>query len=251
MIDALADPGRPRRAIAADAFDVVVASLPGYGFSVPLERTGVTVRTTAALWVRLMRDVLGYDRFAAHGGDWGASITAQLGHEFPEHMIGVHLSLPVLLRVSYYSGLSADGLRAGRGGLVREDAEADGDGGEPCRRAVHGDPQTLAYALNDSPVGPGRVDPGAPAGVERPRRRRVRRLVARLPADQRDAVLGHREHRVDDALLLGELAPERPRRPRPGARHRGADGHRGVPQRPRVRSPPAGGDVHQPGAVDA
>ena len=101
-IDALADPashgGDP-----ADAFDVVVPSLPGYGYSVPLLRTGVTVRTTAALWVRLMQEVLGYGKFGAHGGDWGASVTAQLGHEFPEHMVGVHLSLPVLMRVSYYS----------------------------------------------------------------------------------------------------------------------------------------------------
>ncbi len=147
VIDALASPEDPN-----DAFDVVVASVPGYGFSVPLSRTGVTVRTTAALWVRLMREVLGYDRFAAHGGDWGASITAQLGHEFPEHMIGVHLSLPVLLRVSYYSGLSADDYAPEEAGwfekMQRRMATA------ASHVAVHtSDPQTLAYALNDSPVG--------------------------------------------------------------------------------------------------
>jgi pimeloyl-ACP methyl ester carboxylesterase len=151
VIDALADPGA-HGGDPADAFDVVVASLPGYGFSVPLDRTGVTVRTTAALWVRLMRDVLGYDRFAAHGGDWGASVTAQLGHEFPEHVIGVHLSLPVLLGVSYYSGLSADEYAPEEAGWFEKMQTRMATAASHV--AVHTtDPQTLAYALNDSPVG--------------------------------------------------------------------------------------------------
>ncbi len=151
VIDELADPGA-HGGDQADAFDVVVASLPGYGFSVPLERTGVTVRTTAALWVRLMREVLGYETFGAHGGDWGASVTAQLGHEFPEHMIGVHLSLPVLLRVSYYSGLSPDDYGPDEQGwferMQERMATAESHVAVQAR-----DPQTLAYALNDSPVG--------------------------------------------------------------------------------------------------
>ena len=150
-IDALADPGA-HGGEPGDAFDVVVTSLPGYGFSVPLERTGVTTRTTAALWVRLMRDVLGYDRFGAHGGDWGASVTAQLGHEFPEHLIGVHLSLPVLLRASYYSGIGPDDFGPDEQGwferMQRRMRSAE------SHVAVHTrDPQTLAFALNDSPVG--------------------------------------------------------------------------------------------------
>jgi len=151
VIDALADPGA-HGGDPADAFDVVVASVPGYGFSVPLERTGVTVRTTAALWVRLMREVLGHDRFAAHGGDWGASITAQLGHEFPEHMIGVHLSLPVLLRVSYYSGLSpADYAPDEQGWFEKMQTRMATAASHVAVQST--DPQTLAYALNDSPVG--------------------------------------------------------------------------------------------------
>lgn len=151
VIEALADPashgGDP-----ADAFEVVVPSLPGYGFSTPLTRTGVTVRTTAALWVRLMADVLGHQRFGAHGGDWGASVSAQLGHEFPEHLVGVHLSLPVLMKVSYYSGLRAEDYGPGEEGwfdrMQRRMATA------ASHVAVQSqDPQTLAYALNDSPVG--------------------------------------------------------------------------------------------------
>ena len=71
VIRPLTDPaafgGDPR-----DAFDVVVPSLPGYGFSAPLTTPGINYWRTADLWVTLMRDVLGYDKFAAQGGDWGA-----------------------------------------------------------------------------------------------------------------------------------------------------------------------------------
>ena len=70
----------------ADAFDVVVPSLPGFGFSTPLTVTGIDFTRTADLWVRLMRDVLGYDRFAAAGGDWGALVSAQLGHAHAERL---------------------------------------------------------------------------------------------------------------------------------------------------------------------
>ena len=89
---------------------------------------------------------------AAHGGDWGASVTAQLGHEFPEHLIGVHLSLPVLLRVSYYSGLSADDYAPEEAGWFEKMQTRMATAASHV--AVHtADPQTLAYALNDSPVG--------------------------------------------------------------------------------------------------
>ena len=81
VIRPLADPaafgGDP-----ADAFDVVVPSLPGYGFSSPLNTPGINYWRTADLWVTLMQDVLGYKKFAAQGGDWGAAIVAQLGHKY-------------------------------------------------------------------------------------------------------------------------------------------------------------------------
>ena len=71
VIRPLADPAASG-GDAADAFDVVVPSLPGFGFSSPLETPGVGWVRTAELWVRLMRDVLGFDRFAAQGGSGGA-----------------------------------------------------------------------------------------------------------------------------------------------------------------------------------
>ena len=136
----------------ADAFDVIVPALPGYPLSGPLTKTGVAVRATAALWVRLMREVLGYGPFAVHGGDWGASVTAQLADE---HARAPHrraheppgAAHRVVLRRAV-----ARRLRPRRAGLVREDAGAHGHR-ERARRRAHADPQTLAYAFNDSPAG--------------------------------------------------------------------------------------------------
>ena len=136
----------------ADAFDVIVPALPGYPLSGPLTKTGVNVRATAALWVELMQGVLGYGRFGVHGGDWGASVTAQLAHEYADRLIGAHLSLPVLLSVSYYSGLTPEMYGPDEEGWYEkmQDRMATAN----AHVAVHTtDPQTLAYAFNDSPAG--------------------------------------------------------------------------------------------------
>ena len=131
--------------------DVVVPSLPGYGFSTPLTTTGVNVRRVAQLWVRLMTEVLGYGRFGAYGGDWGAIVTAELGHAHGEHVVGVHMSLPVICGVTRREVSPGDYADDEQWMLARA-AQA-----EPLIRShitVHThDPQTLAYALADSPVG--------------------------------------------------------------------------------------------------
>jgi pimeloyl-ACP methyl ester carboxylesterase len=82
-----------------DAFDVIVPSLPGTAFSSPLRRTGIGVVATADIWLHLLRDTLGYSRFAAGGGDSGAFITARLGHAYPDHVIGIHLNFPATVRM--------------------------------------------------------------------------------------------------------------------------------------------------------
>src|SRR5262245_48035329 len=86
--------------IAGPAFDVVIPSLPGYGFSDRPRRTGVTVRYTAGLWHQLMRG-LGYERYGAGGGDFGCGVATYLGRDHPEALIGLHLST---LDVSPYTG---------------------------------------------------------------------------------------------------------------------------------------------------
>jgi pimeloyl-ACP methyl ester carboxylesterase len=151
VIGPLADPvahgGR-----AEDAFDVIVPSLPGTAFSSPLQRP-VGVLETTDLWLRLMRDVLGYDRFGVGGGDSGAFVSARLGHSFPGHVVGVHLTFPATVRFADYGDLRpedyTDEERTWADDLVRQDER-----GTAAHMAVHiEDPQTLAWAMNDSPAG--------------------------------------------------------------------------------------------------
>lgn len=91
VIGPLVDPGA-HGGDPKDAFDVVVPSLPGFGFSTPLTKPGINWWRTADVWATLMRDVLGYERFCAHGGDWGALVTLQLGHRYADLVHGVHIT---------------------------------------------------------------------------------------------------------------------------------------------------------------
>lgn len=74
-----------------DAFDVVLPSLPGFGFSTPVPRAGVGWIDAADFWFELMHKRLGYKRFVAAGADWGTAITSQLGHKFSSHVAGIHV----------------------------------------------------------------------------------------------------------------------------------------------------------------
>jgi len=85
---------------ADDAFDVVLISLPGYGFSSPLHETGWNWWHTADLENTLMKDVLGYEKYATAGGDWGALIAQQHGHKFEDDVIGVYTHFPA--QMSHY-----------------------------------------------------------------------------------------------------------------------------------------------------
>ena len=76
----------------ADAFDVVVPSLPGFGFSSKPKGKPAGPPTTARLWNKLMTEVLGYPKYVAQGGDWGFAVTAQLAHEYPDKLFGIHLN---------------------------------------------------------------------------------------------------------------------------------------------------------------
>lgn len=79
----------------ADAFDVVIPALPGYGFSGKPREPGWDARRIAAAFDRLMVEELGYPRYAAQGGDWGGVVSATLGVDHPEHLIGLHLNMTV------------------------------------------------------------------------------------------------------------------------------------------------------------
>ena len=77
---------------AADAFDVVIPSLPGFGFSSKPKANPAGPVTTARLWHKLMTQVAGYTRYGAQGGDWGNAVTVQLAAQFPGELLGIHLN---------------------------------------------------------------------------------------------------------------------------------------------------------------
>jgi microsomal epoxide hydrolase len=144
VIEALAHP-ETTGGESADSFDVVVPSLPGFGFSGRPEGV-LGPRSTARLWRRLMTDVLGYVRFGAQGGDLGSMVTAYLGGEHADVVSAIHLNF-VPIRPLPDTELSAEERR------WKEEADA--------YRARELDyfvlqehrPQTLAVALQDSPIG--------------------------------------------------------------------------------------------------
>ena len=134
---------------ASDAFHVVVPSMPGYGFSGPTTRTGVDIRTVAECNAALMR-MLGYDRYGAQGGDWGAIATAQMGLIDAEHLAGIHVNMAV-------AGPPKDA--DPMAGVLPEEMAGLGLMGEFMAnetgyQGIQGTkPQTLAYGLTDSPAG--------------------------------------------------------------------------------------------------
>src|SRR5260370_885688 len=133
-----------------DAFDVVVPSLPGYGFSQRPDERGMNVARIAELFMHLMRDELGYQRFGAQGGDWGSSITSRLGYAYPQHLIGIHLNMVPSWVASQERDSLGDSPELQRWRAQLQHYQQD----EGAYSRIQGTrPQTLAYGLNDSPAG--------------------------------------------------------------------------------------------------
>jgi pimeloyl-ACP methyl ester carboxylesterase len=131
---------------AEDACHVIAPSLPGYGFSEPPRSRGWDVRRIAQAFIGLM-DRLGYPRYAAQGGDWGAQVTSQVGALDPERCVAIHLNMPVGTRPESPGELTAE---------EQEDLVAMGDfqRQEAAYATEQGTkPQTIGAALNDSPAG--------------------------------------------------------------------------------------------------
>ena len=147
IVGPLADPGR-HGGDPADAFDVVVPSLPGFGFSGRPRRRGPT--PVDRLWRKLMTEVLGYPRFAAHGCDVGARVTSALGRFHGDVVAGIHIG-SVDLEWPDPLPEKDELTEAERDYLARVERWERDEGGYAHVQATR--PQTLAYALNDSPVG--------------------------------------------------------------------------------------------------
>jgi pimeloyl-ACP methyl ester carboxylesterase len=148
LIPLLTDPAR-YGGDQSDSFEVIVPSLPGYGFSDrPRERGMMSGRRAAGLWVKLMTDVLGYKRFAAAGGDFGSIVTQYLAADHPELLIGIHLTY-----IGYYASIPdpselSEAEKRYLGALQQWSMR---EGGYYMIQGTK--PQTLSYGLNDSPAG--------------------------------------------------------------------------------------------------
>ena len=149
IIPLLADPAS-HGGDAADSFDVVAPSLPGFGFSDHAQDRGMEVQRVAGMWNKLMTENLGYPKFAAQGGDIGSGVTARLGYAHADTLYGIHLTS--ITRPTPYLGPGSRPVTDAEQALIaqRDKWFAD-EGGYNHIQGTK--PQTLAYGLNDSPVG--------------------------------------------------------------------------------------------------
>jgi pimeloyl-ACP methyl ester carboxylesterase len=129
-----------------DAFHVVAPSLPGYGFSGPTTETGWDTWRIARAFVQLMHR-LGYSRYAAQGGDWGAQVVTRIAALDPDHCIAIHLNMPLAKRPDEPVALS-DTDQADLAAMAAFAREESGYANEQATK-----PQTVGVALHDSPVG--------------------------------------------------------------------------------------------------
>jgi len=142
LTDPAAHGGEP-----ADAFHVVCPSLPGYGFSDRPARPGWGVQRIGRAWAELMAR-LGYDRYGAQGGDWGAMVTTSVGQQDPEHVAGIHLNM-VLVRPDRET--LGEMTEAEQAALAAYAEHRVWDTGYSKQQSTR--PQTLGYGLVDSPAG--------------------------------------------------------------------------------------------------
>jgi pimeloyl-ACP methyl ester carboxylesterase len=152
VIGPLTDPGA-HGGDPADAFHLVIPSIPGYGFSGPTDGTGWTTARVAKAWTELMRR-LGYQRYGAQGGDWGAFVSPEVGRADPDHVVGVHVNAATFGFIPFgdvgpeelATFTDAEKARLQRLKWFLSDGNA-------YFQIQATRPQTLAYGLTDSPVG--------------------------------------------------------------------------------------------------
>jgi pimeloyl-ACP methyl ester carboxylesterase len=141
VIEPLTDPDDP-----ADAFHVVCPSLPGYGFSDKPDQPGWGIERIAAAWATLMSR-LGYGRYLAQGGDWGAAVTTALGRQDTEHCAAIHLNMVVALPHRSDREELTPAEQAALASLAEHQRWGTGYSTQQSTR-----PQTLGYGLVDSPA---------------------------------------------------------------------------------------------------
>jgi pimeloyl-ACP methyl ester carboxylesterase len=146
VIGPLTDPER-HGGDPAQAFHVVVPSLPGFGFSDKPTTTGWNVERIASAWIVLMRR-LGYTRFVAQGGDWGAAVTTAIGMARPPECAGIHLNMPIIFPEAADFAQLTEAEQATVASMQFYEKKDSGYAKQQQTR-----PQTLGYGLTDSPAG--------------------------------------------------------------------------------------------------
>jgi len=147
LIPMLTDPGR-FGADPKDSFTVIAPSLPGYTFSFTSGQRRFGIEEIADVLTELMNDVLGYSRFGAQGGDWGAFVASRLGYAYPDRLIGIHLNLLAVRRDAKMLENPTDEEARFTKELNQWLKEETG------YQWIQGTkPQTLAFGLADSPAG--------------------------------------------------------------------------------------------------
>ena len=146
VIEPLTDP-TAHGGDAADAFHVVCPTLPGFGFSDKPTKNGWGCERIGRAWGELMQR-LGYDRYVAQGGDWGAIVTSSIGRTDPEHCAGIHLNMPMALPDP---DTMDDLTEQEQSALAGMQHYQDWDSGYSKQQSTR--PQTLGYGLVDSPAG--------------------------------------------------------------------------------------------------
>ena len=156
IIERLTDPtrfgGRPE-----DAFHVIIPSLPGYGFSSRPTETGWDVERIGRAWDVLVKR-LGYKRYLAQGGDWGAGVVEAMARQAPDGLLGIHTNLPAVFPADAAEAIATGGPEP-KGLTVKESAEFNAmrnfikNGGWAYLTMMSARPQAVGYGLTDSPAG--------------------------------------------------------------------------------------------------
>jgi pimeloyl-ACP methyl ester carboxylesterase len=142
---------------AEDAFDVVIPSLPGFGFSDRPTEVGWGLERIGRAWAVLMQR-LGYTHYAAQGGDWGAGVVEAMGRQAPSGLLGIHTNFPAVITTEVGAALGGDksalaALSEKERSAVKDLGAYVGNGGLAYLTMMGARPQAVSYGLTDSPAG--------------------------------------------------------------------------------------------------